>query len=63
MEIFTDLENFRNFTALEYRLYKFYERVKYLTRFDNNDAPNVIWGDLHDEVDGLETELKRNFKL
>lgn len=34
-----------------------------LTEFDNNDAPDIIWGDLHNEVEYLETELKGNFGL
>ena len=45
-------------TALEYRLYKFYERIKELTEYDNNDHYDVIWNDIKNEVDELEKELE-----
>lgn len=45
-------------TALEYRLYKFYERIKDLTQYDNNDHPDVIWGDIKNEVEKLDKELE-----
>lgn len=45
-------------TALEYRLYKFYERIKDLTEYDNNDHYEVIWNDIKNEVDELEKELE-----
>lgn len=45
-------------TALEYRLYKFYERIKQLTEYDNNDHYDVIWGDIKNEVDKLNEELE-----
>lgn len=47
-------------TALEYRLYKFYERIKDLTEYDNNDHYDVIWNDIKNEVDELEKELERS---
>ena len=45
-------------TALEYRLYKFFERIKYLTQYDNNDHPDIIWGDIKKEVEKLDEELE-----
>lgn len=45
-------------TALEYRLYKFYERIIELTEYDNNDYYDVIWHDIKNEVDELEKELE-----
>lgn len=45
-------------TALEYRLYKFYERIKDLTEYDNNDHYEIIWNDIKNEVDELEKELE-----
>lgn len=54
---------FKSFTALEYRFYKFFERVKNLTEFDNNDYPSIIWGEIKTEVDNLESELKGGFGL
>lgn len=54
---------FKSFTALEYRFYKFFKRVKNLTEFDNNDYPSIILGQIKTEVDNLESELKVGFGL
>ena len=53
-----NFEQMIKMTALEYRLYKFYERIKELTQYDNNDHPDIIWGDIKREVDGLDEELE-----
>lgn len=45
-------------TALEYRLYKFFERIKDLTEYDNNDHYDVIWNQIKTEVDKLDKELE-----
>ena len=53
-----NFEQMIKMTALEYRLYKFYERIKALTEYDNNDHPDIIWGDIKREVDELDEELE-----
>lgn len=53
-----NLKVIHNLTGLEYRLLKFFERIKYLTQYDNNDHPDVIWGDIKNEVDELDEELE-----
>lgn len=46
-------------TGLEYTLLKFFKRINDLTQYDNNDHPDVIWGQIRTECNNLAKELKK----
>lgn len=49
-------------TGLEYTLLKFFKRINDLTQYDNNDHPDIIWGQIRTELNNLAKELKK-FKV
>lgn len=57
-----EFDNLIILTALEYSLLKFFDRINNLTQYDNNDHPDVIWGDIRAECNKLAKELKK-FKV
>lgn len=50
-------------SSLEYVLLKFFERVDNLTQYDNNDHPDVIWGQIRTDCEKLKNELKEDFEV
>ncbi|MBO6085693.1 MAG: hypothetical protein J6V90_07000 [Treponema sp.] len=46
-------------TGLEYTLLKFFEKINDLTQYDNNDHPDIIWGQIRTECNNLAKELKK----
>lgn len=56
-------------TALEFTLLKFFLDIEHLTRLDNNDVPEIIWGDIRKKVkkfkDDFEfiEDFKRGYKI
>lgn len=52
-----DIMKMHTLTALEYRLLKFYFKVFNLVKYDNNDHYDIIWGDIHNEVDKVKEEI------
>lgn len=53
----TKLQQLRQVNGLEYRLLKFFQDIKNLTEYDNNNHPDIIWNDIKNKVDELEKEL------
>lgn len=52
-------DNLITLTALEYLLLKFFYRINNLTQYDNNDHPDIIFGDIRAECNKLAKELKK----
>ena len=46
-------------TGLEYTLLKFFKIINDLTQYDNNDHPDIIWGQIRTECNNLAKELKK----
>lgn len=46
-------------TGLEYLLLKFFQKINDLTKYDNNDHPDIIWGQIRTECEKLAKELKK----
>jgi len=54
----TKLQQLRQVNGLEYRLLKFFQDIKDLTEYDNNNHPDIIWNDIKNKVDELEKEFR-----
>lgn len=54
-----EFENQILLTGLEYVLIKFFERINDLTKYDNNDHPDIIWGQIRKECVKTYEELKK----
>lgn len=54
-----DFDNLILLTSLEYVLLKFFEKINNLTQYDNNNHPDIIWGDIRKECNELAKELKK----
>lgn len=56
-------------TALEFALLKFFLEIEHLTRLDNNDVAEIIWGDIRKEVEKFKNDFefiedfKRGYKI
>lgn len=54
-----EFDNLILLTSLEFVLIKFFERINDLTQYDNNDHPDIIWGQIRTECNNLAKELKK----
>lgn len=46
-------------TGLEYLLLNFFSKINNLTQYDNNDHPDIIWGQIRKECVKTYEELKK----
>lgn len=54
----TKLQQFHELTGLELRFLQFFKKIRNLVEYDNNDHPDIIWGDIKKLVDELSDELR-----
>lgn len=54
-----EFDNLILLTSLEFVLIKFFERINDLTQYDNNNHPDIIWGQIRTECNNLAKELKK----
>ena len=54
----TKLQQLHELTGLEYRLLQFFREIRDLTEYDNNNHPDIIWGDIKNKVQELEKEMR-----
>ena len=45
-------------TALEFALLKFFLDIEHLTRLDNNDVPEIIWGDIRKKIEKFKDDFE-----
>jgi hypothetical protein len=52
------IQKYHELTGLELRFIQFFTKIRYLVKYDNNNHPDIIWGDIKKLVDELSDELK-----
>lgn len=45
-------------TALEFALLKFFLDIEHLTRLDNNDVPEIIYGDIRKKIEKFKDDFE-----
>ena len=48
-------------TSLEMCFLILYRRIKYLSRIDNNDCPDIILEEIRENIESFDTNLKESF--